>query len=197
MKRKRAACAAGSGCLAPDKEYGKTMRGLISILAGVALAATGSQALAQSAKAKNPAVKLSEHGDWGTYAFTDGNGKVCYVLSPAKKMEPESVKHGNIYFTVSQKPSKNVQYEPQFIASYDLQENSKPVVTIGDKKFDMFIRGNYAWVANAAEEPILIAAMKAGSTMSVAAKSKRGTDTSYVFSLKGISAALDSITTCK
>jgi invasion protein IalB len=174
-----------------------TMRGLISILAGVALAAMGSAALAQSAKAPKPAMKLSEHGDWGTYAFTDKNAKVCYVLSPAKKMEPKGVDHGNIYFTVSQKPSKNVQYEPQFIASYDMQENSKPVVTIGDKRFEMFIRGNYAWVANAAEEPIMIAAMKAGSTMNVAAKSKRGTDTSYVFSLKGISAALDSIATCK
>ena len=173
------------------------MRGLISILAGVALAATGSAALAQPAKSPKPAVKLSEHGDWGTYAFTDKNSKVCYVLSPAQKMEPKSVNHGNIYFTVSQKPSKNVQYEPQFIASYDLQENSKPVVTIGDKKFEMFIRGNYAWVANAAEEPIMIAAMKAGHDMKVAAKSKRGTDTSYVFSLKGISAALDSIATCK
>ena len=175
------------------------MRGLISILAGVALAATGSAALAQAAKSPKPAVKLSEHGDWGTYAFTDKNSKVCYVLSQAikDKMEPKNLDHGAIYFTVSQKPSKNVQYEPQFIASYDLQENSKPVVTIGDKKFEMFIRGNYAWVANAAEEPIMIAAMKAGHDMKVAAKSKRGTDTSYVFSLKGISAALDSIATCK
>ena len=38
------------------------------------------------------------------------------------------------------------------VSSYDMQENSKPVVTIGAKSFEMFIRGNYAWVANAAEE---------------------------------------------
>ena len=55
----------------------------------------------------------------------------------------------------------------------------------------MFIKGKYAWVENAAEEPQLIAAMKAGSTMKVDAKSKRGNPTSYVFSLKGISAALE------
>jgi invasion protein IalB len=178
----------------------KTMRGLISILAGVALAATGSAALAQAqAQAGKSAVKVSVHGDWGTYAYTDKNAKVCYVLSQAlkDKMEPKTLDHGAIYFTVSQKPSKNVQFEPQFITSYDMQENSKPVVTIGDKSFEMFIRGNYAWVANAAEEPIMIAAMKAGHEMKVAAKSKRGNDTSYVFSLKGISAALDSIAGCK
>jgi invasion protein IalB len=172
------------------------MRGLISIIAGVALAATTSSVLAQSAKS---AVKVEQHADWGTYAYTENKGKVCYVLSQAikDKMEPKNLDHGSIYFTVSQKPSKNVMYEPQFITSYDMQENSKPVVTIGDKSFEMFIRGNYAWVANAAEEPILVAAMKSGQTMKVDAKSKRGNATSYVFSLKGISAALTSIATCK
>jgi invasion protein IalB len=175
----------------------ETMRGLIAILAGAALAATGSAALAQSARAA--AVKVSEHAAWGTYAYTENNSKVCYVLSQALKdqMLPKNLDHGSIYFTVSQKPSKNVQYEPQFITSYDMQENSKPVVQIGDKSFEMFIRGNYAWVANAAEEPILIAAMKSGHSMKVSAKSKRGNPTSYVFSLQGISAALDSIATCK
>ena len=162
----------------------------------MALAATASAALAQSAKS---AVLVSEHAAWGTYAYTENNAKVCYVLSKAPKeaMEPKTLDHGDIFFTVSQKPSKNVQYEPQFITSYEMQENSKPVVTIGDKSFEMFIRGRYAWVANAAEEPIMVAAMKAGQTMKVAAKSKRGNATSYVFSLKGISAALDSIATCK
>jgi invasion protein IalB len=169
------------------------MRGLISILAGAALAATVASAMAQSAKA----VLVSTHSDWGTYAYTEKTGKVCYVLSLAKDMQPKNLDHGDIYFTVSQKPNKNVLFEPQFITSYDMQENSKPVVQIGDKSFEMFIRGNYAWVANAAEEPILVAAMKAGQTMKVSAKSKRGNTTSYVFSLKGISAALDSIASCK
>jgi invasion protein IalB len=61
----------------------------------------------------------------------------------------------------------------------------------------MFTRGKSAWMENAAEEPALIAAMKAGSDMKVAAKSGRGNPTSYVFSLKGISAALQSISSCK
>jgi hypothetical protein len=39
--------------------------------------------------------------------------------------------------------------------------------------------------------------MKGGADMKVQAKSGRGNTTSYVFSLKGISAALDSIKSCK
>ena len=113
------------------------------------------------------------------------------MLTDAKVKKPDGLDHGDIYFTISQKPDKNVSYEPQFITSYDMQESSKAIVTVGDKSFSMFTKGRYAWVENAAEEPRLIAAMKAGSTMKVAAKSKRGNPTSYVFSLKGISAALD------
>jgi invasion protein IalB len=44
---------------------------------------------------------------------------------------------------------------------------------------------------------VLIAAMKTGTDMKVTAKSGRGNPTSYVFSLKGISAALTSIAKCK
>jgi hypothetical protein len=70
-------------------------------------------------------------------------------------------------------------------------------VAIGNKKFSMFTKGRSAWVENAAEEPLLIAAMKGGDDMRVQAQSGRGTKTSYAFSLKGISAALSSITSCK
>ena len=61
----------------------------------------------------------------------------------------------------------------------------------------MFTSGKSAWVENAAEEPVLIAAMKTGTDMKVSAKSGRGNPTTYVFSLKGISAALTSIAKCK
>ena len=100
-------------------------------------------------------------------------------------------------FFVSQRPGQQVSYEPQFIAGYEFQKNSKATVTIDNKSFSMFTRGKSAWVENAAEEPVLIAAMKTGKDMKVTAKSGRGNPTSYVFSLKGISAALQSIATCK
>jgi invasion protein IalB len=171
-----------------------TMRALISIISGLMLVGLTAPVLAQASKV---AKLVGKHVDWGTYAYTDKNNKVCYVLTDAKVKKPDGLDHGEIYFTISQKPDKNVSYEPQFITSYEMQESSKVVVTVGDKSFSMFTKGRYAWVENAAEEPRLIAAMKAGSTMKVAAKSKRGNPTSYVFSLKGISAALDSIASCK
>ena len=167
------------------------MRGLISTFTGLLLIGLATPALAQSA------TKIGQHSAWGTYSYSQNGGKVCYVLTVPTDKKPTNLDHGDIFFFVSQKPGQNVSFEPQFIASYNLQENSKVVVTIGDKNFSMFTRGKSAWMENAAEEPSLIAAMKGGSDMKVAAKSGRGNATSYVFSLKGITAALNSISSCK
>lgn len=167
------------------------MRGLISTLTGLFLIAVATPALAQSA------TKIGQHNAWGTYSYAANGGKVCYVLTVPTDKQPASVDHGDIFFFVSQKPGQNVTYEPQFIASYNFQENAKVTVSVNGKNFSMFTRGKSAWMENAAQEPSLIAAMKAGTDMKVQAKSSRGTATSYVFSLKGISAALTSIAKCK
>jgi invasion protein IalB len=167
------------------------MRGLIATISSLALVVMAGPALAQQA------TKLGQHNAWGTYSYQASGGKVCYVLTVPTDKQPPSLDHGDMFFFVSQRPGQQVSYEPQFIAGYNLQENSKVTVTVGAKSFTMFTRGKSAWVENAAEEPQLIAAMKGGSDMKVQAKSGRGNPTSYVFSLKGISAALDSIKSCK
>ncbi len=167
------------------------MRGLIATISSLVLVAAAGPALAQQA------TKIGQHNAWGTYSYQGASGKVCYVLTVPTDKQPPTLDHGDMFFFVSQRPGQQVSYEPQFIAGYNFQENSKVTVTIDKKSFTMFTRGKSAWVENAAEEPVLIAAMKGGADMKVQAKSGRGNTTSYVFSLKGISAALDSIKSCK
>lgn len=167
------------------------MRAFVAAVSGLVLAFGALPAHAQSA------TKIGQHNAWGTYSYQSGNGKVCYVLTVPTEKKPDSLNHGDIFFFVSQRPGQQVTYEPQFIASYDFQANSKVTVTVGARNFSMFTKGKSAWVENAAEEPQLIAAMKGGADMKIAAKSARGNPTNYSFSLKGISAALSSIASCK
>jgi invasion protein IalB len=167
------------------------MRGFISILSSVMLVVAAGPALAQSAK------KMGQHGQWGTYSYQATNGTVCYVLTVPTDKQPPTLDHGDMFFFVSQRPGQSVSYEPQFIAGYNLKDGSKVSVTVDGKKFSMFTKGKSAWVENAAEEPLLIAAMRGGSEMKVQAQSGKGNATNYSFSLKGISAALSSISSCK
>ena len=148
------------------------------------------------ASAQSP-TRIQQFNAWGAYSYQAGNGKVCYVLSVPKERTPASVDHGDIFFLVSQRPGQNISYEPQAMMGYPLQDNSKVNVVVDGRTFVMFTKGNSAWVENAAEEPALVAAMKSGKAMSVNAKSRRGTETSYSYSLSGISAALKQIEACK
>ena len=119
------------------------------------------------------------------------------MLSVPTSKEPASVDHGDIFFIVSQRPGQNISYEPQAMMGYVMKENSKVIVTIDNKSFTLFTKERAAWVENAAEEPALVAAMKTGHNMTVKATSRKGTATSYAYSLQGISAALKQIERCK
>ncbi|MBO6718742.1 MAG: invasion associated locus B family protein [Rhizobiaceae bacterium] len=167
------------------------MRGLISTVSILCMVLASGSAVAQTA------TKIGQSNAWGTYSYQSERGKVCYVLSVPTAKQPSNLDHGDIFFFVSQKPGQNIAYEPQFIAAYNFREASKVSVTVGDRSFSMFTRGNSAWLENAAEEPQLVASMKAGATMRIQATSGRGNPTSYEFSLRGITAALDSISNCR
>ncbi len=153
-------------------------------------------ASATAAAAQSP-TRIQQFNAWGAYSYASGGGKVCYVLSVPKEKAPPSVDHGDIFFLVSQRPGQNISYEPQAMMGYPLQENSKVNVIIDGKTFVMFTKDKSAWVENAAEEPALVAAMRSGKDMQVKATSRRGTPTSYSYSLSGISAALKQIESCK
>jgi invasion protein IalB len=152
---------------------------------------TGSAAFAQTPS------QIGKFSAWGSYAYKAGTSKVCYILTIPQTKKPDAVDHGDNFFLISQKPGQNVAFEPQFMAGYELQINSKVTVSVGEKSFSMFTSGKSAWMENAAEEPLLLAAMKGGQSMSIKATSKRGTPTAYTYSLAGISKALDSVKSCK
>ena len=161
--------------------------------AAVATAVAAGTAHAQSSG------RTGQFEAWGTYVYQQSGKKTCYILAAPipNSMKPANIDHGDNYFLISQKPGENVAFEPQFIAGYNMQENGKVIVTIDAKPFSLFTRGKSAWLENAAEEPALVAAMKSGKAMSVAAKSGRGNATSYEFSLKGVTKALTQIQNCK
>ncbi|WP_394691472.1 invasion associated locus B family protein [Hoeflea sp.] len=162
----------------------------------IATVLTGLFALTAAAWAQSPN-RIEQFDAWGAYSYDSAGGKVCYVLSVPISSAPTNVNHGDIFFLISQRPGQNVSYEPQAMMGYPLKEASKINVNVDGRNFVLFSRGNSGWVENAAEEPQLVAAMKAGSDMTVKAVSRRGTDTSYSYSLRGVTAALNKIATCQ
>jgi hypothetical protein len=57
----------------------------------------------------------------------------------------------------------------------------------------MYTQGDGIWIKNAAEEGRLIDAMRKSADATVKGVSSRGTQTTDIFSLKGLSQALDKV----
>jgi len=151
-----------------------------------------------AAHAQSPK-KLDQFDYWGVYSYqAEGGGTVCYALSAPLESTPTNVNHGDVFFLVTKRSGGSVTFEPQFMAGYILRTGSQVAVVVDDKvKFDLFTKDSSAWVESSEGENNLVTAMRAGSNMVVKAQSQRGTNTSYTYSLKGISAALNKANSCQ
>jgi hypothetical protein len=138
---------------------------------------------------------LQRQQDWGVYAHQMNGSKYCYVLSAPSKAEPPTVDHGRNFFIASL--SRDGRWEPQIQFGYDLSEATSVSVTIGPSSFSLAPHGRTAWVVDRGEEAAFVSRMKSGADLSVTAVSKRGTATSYSYSLRGLSAAMTSASTCR
>ena len=164
------------------------MRFLVTSTLAVGLAlATSSAALAQT-----PAL-VEAFKDWAAYSVNGANGKVCYVASQPKDQQPAGVNRDPVFFMISHWQGRGVRNEASVIIGYPFAENSKVSTEIDGASFTMFTKGDGAWMENVAEENRLVAAMKAGSKMTIKGRSRRGTNTVDTYSLSGITAALNKI----
>ncbi len=163
-------------------------------------AAVSSGAMAQGAAKPTLVGTFSKWTMWsytGSYGGT-ADGKVCYIYSEPDKMLPTGLDHGRVSFSVTSSPSEGVKTEANFVTGYAMKEQSSVTVQIGDKSFIMFTQGDSAWLVNKEDEGPLLEAMKAGKTMEIKATSRRGNDTTYDYSLSGVTAAADKMSAeCK
>lgn len=152
-------------------------------LAAVGLGSTG--ALAQQPEAK------AAFRDWSVFVREVDGDKICFAATEATDKSPKSVNHGDVFFLIATWQSGAAKQQPSLMTGYTLNVKPEPTIRIGSDKWEMYASENEAFIESAAEEDRLIASMRRGADMRIGALSQRGTATSYVISLRGVSAALD------
>ena len=128
--------------------------------------------------------------DWSIYEFKQGNRKLCFAVSQPKDSEPKEIERSDTYFYISSWPSEGVTNEVSIKIGYDFADGSTVTVQIGSVDFELFTDGDKAFVETTARERRLVNAMRRGSKMVVKGRSVQGTDTSDVYSLFGVTAAI-------
>lgn len=157
----------------------------------MAIAAIASVLCFSLGSAQSHAATLVKvYKDWSVFSHDDKPKKICFAAARPKTTRPKGVNRDPIYFYVSAWPKDGIKSEVSIRLGYPIRTKIPVRVTIGSEQFNLFAKGDKAFVSDATEELKLIDAMKRGSSMLVQATSKRGTKTSDSYSLLGISDAL-------
>jgi hypothetical protein len=138
---------------------------------------------------------LGQFGEWGAYAATPGGKKVCFALAkPATShTAPPNRPRDPTYMFVSSRPAEKVKDEVSVIFGYGLKPNADASIEISGANYLMYTQADGAWIKNAAEETRLVDAMRKGQDITVKGTSAKGTQSTDVYSLKGLPQALDRV----
>lgn len=186
-------------------------RMLTALMAGALMCGVVGLAHAQNASPKGaanakPAAKpelapaggaeptlIGQFGTWGAYTATPNGKKVCFALAKpsSSKTNPPNRPRDPAYAFVSTRPAEKVVNEVSIMVGYALKPGSESTLEVGGASYAMYTQGDGLWIKNAAEEERMVDAMRKAADATVKGMSARGTETTDVFSLKGLSQALD------
>ena len=167
---------------------------MIQIRRTGALALTLMTIFSGSVRAEGEPQEIGAFDDWMAYSYDAADSKVCYVSSTPKASEPKNAKRDPAFFLVTHMPGRKppVRGEVSTIIGYPFKEGQPVKLTIDEESYEMFSKGDTAWVDTGSDKKI-VAAMKTGKSLKVQGTSWRGTETVDTYSLAGISAALAAI----
>lgn len=152
----------------------------------------GLPILAARAEATDPKL-LGTYGDWSAYSFTEGNNKVCYILSSPKKATGNYKTRGEVFALITHRPAEKSRNVFSYLTGYTYKQDSVTKVKIDKQEFALFTHNDTAWAPDTATDDRLAAAMRKGKTMTVTGTSSKGTQTVDILGLKGTTEALKAI----
>jgi hypothetical protein len=155
-------------------------------------AAKPEAAAAASAVGAEPTL-IGQFGTWGAYTATPNGKKVCFALAKpsSSKTNPPNRPRDPAYAFVSTRPAEKVVNEVSIMVGYALKPGSESTIEVGGASYAMYTQGDGLWIKNAAEEGRMVDAMRKAPDATVKGVSAKGTETTDVFSLKGLAQALD------
>jgi invasion protein IalB len=136
---------------------------------------------------------IGQFGPWGAYTATPNGKKVCFALAKpsSSKTNPPNRPRDPAYAFVSTRPAEKVVNEVSIMIGYALKPGAESTLEVGGASYAMYTQGDGLWIKNAAEEERMVDAMRKAADVTVKGVSAKGTETTDVFSLKGLAQALD------
>jgi hypothetical protein len=136
---------------------------------------------------------VGQFGTWGAYVASPGCKKVCFALAKPSSMKtnPPNRPRDPAYAFISTRPAERVNNEVSIMIGYPLKPGSEGSLEVAGNRYAMYTQGDGLWIKNAAEEDKMVDALRKGSDLTIKGVSSKGTETTDIYSLKGLAQALD------
>lgn len=168
---------------------------MIAALGCVWIAEAHAQGRQEAAVSGSEPTLTGQFGAWGTYVATPGGKKVCFALAKptSMKTDPPNRPRDPAYAFISTRPSEKVVNEISVMIGYPLKAGSEGSLEVSGNSYAMYTQGDGLWIKNAAEEGKLVDALRKGADVTIKGTSTRGTESTDVYSLKGLTQALERV----
>ncbi|MBI1326338.1 MAG: hypothetical protein GC136_01700 [Alphaproteobacteria bacterium] len=136
---------------------------------------------------------LGKFSDWTAYKVDEGGKPVCYMASEPTKSEGKYSKRGDIYVTITHRPSEKSTNVFSVMAGYRYKSGGAVNVKIDEKNYVLVPHEETAWTPSQDIDNEITSALRKGKSMSIEGTSARGTLTKDIYSLNGSGQAYEAI----
>jgi hypothetical protein len=132
---------------------------------------------------------VASYRDWHLWQYDAPSGKVCFIHSEPTRQEGSYTRRGQPAVMVTRLPGDLASEQVSMQPGYTYKTGSDAQVTIDNKTYTLFTKGEHAWASTPEDDKALIDSMKKGSDLKIRGTSTKDTYSLDTFSLAGFTAA--------
>ena len=132
---------------------------------------------------------IGKFKDWESFVLTQDGNKICFAQSKPVLRAPKKLKRDPSRLFVSFRPAEKIKNEISVTNGYEFKLKSPVTAKSGKKSYDLFSKGNFAWVVDNEDETKLIKTMKKASRLMIIGNSDKGEQTTDHYSMMGFTKA--------
>ena len=135
------------------------------------------------------AKSVGKFKDWESFILSQNGNKVCFAQSIPVVRAPKKLKREPSRLFISFRPAENIKNEISVTNGYEFKIKAPVTAKSGKKSYDLFSKGNFAWVVDNKDEKKLILTMKKASRLMIIGNTKKGDQTTDHYSMMGFTKA--------
>ena len=135
---------------------------------------------------------LGKFKDWESFVLLQDGNKICFAQSKPVIRAPKKLKRKPSRLFVSFRPGENIKNEISVTNGYEFKIKSPVSAKSGKKTYDLFSKGNFAWLVLDKDEMKLILTMKKASRLMIIGTSSKDEQSTDHYSMMGFTKAYNS-----